>query len=300
MTTSVAAVDGTGRISAGITSGAVSLGPLGQLPGTWTGTGYNVIWRPFHGAADHFLQVNLTTETLTVNSIGGAVPNRGLAQGDIDLFGVRYLQQIHDAGQPPDGGGALHIEPGFWLRVPSTNAPQAAESIVRLASIPHGTSVLAQGSAKTVSGPPTIPVESITPFTIGDPSSKVHFPEQTLQPLVQKQRSPVPHNLDQGLLTDPNALLRRRLATQTVLSTTILHVDSQATIGGSAGGVVDIPFLQPNAKAKNVSATFYVETVERADKSTFLQLQYSQRLLLDFATLSWPHLTVGNLILTGA
>ncbi len=42
------------------------LGPLVELPGTWTGSGFNAIWRPHHPAnpQDRFLELNLTTETL--------------------------------------------------------------------------------------------------------------------------------------------------------------------------------------------------------------------------------------------
>src|SRR5664279_5221671 len=76
---------GDGRISPGIAASAQALGPLALLPGTWTGTGFNVIWRPKHGTDDHFLQLNLTREHLVFNSIGGLVPNRGLRQGDIEI-----------------------------------------------------------------------------------------------------------------------------------------------------------------------------------------------------------------------
>ena len=55
--------------------------------------------------------------------------------------------------------------------IPVTTAPKEVATIARLASIPHGTTILAQGTAKTTSGPPSIPNVSITPFTIGSPKS---------------------------------------------------------------------------------------------------------------------------------
>jgi hypothetical protein len=40
------------------------LGALADLPGKWVGKGFNQVWRPFHGASDRFLELNLTEETL--------------------------------------------------------------------------------------------------------------------------------------------------------------------------------------------------------------------------------------------
>src|SRR5690349_17416794 len=77
------------------------LGPLVYLPGTWTGTGFNTIWRPFHtGDVRRFLELNLTDETIEFSVIGGGIPNRGLLQPDLIMFGVHYLQQISDANVP--------------------------------------------------------------------------------------------------------------------------------------------------------------------------------------------------------
>jgi hypothetical protein len=42
-----------------------SLGFLSDLPGTWKGTGFNVIWRPnSKPGQDRFLELNLTAEVL--------------------------------------------------------------------------------------------------------------------------------------------------------------------------------------------------------------------------------------------
>jgi hypothetical protein len=58
-----------------------------------------------------------------------------------------------------------------------------------------------------------------------------------------------------------------------------------AFLQGSAGG--------PNAVSVQVSATFWIETVQGSPN--FLQLQYSQLVLLNFNGLSWPHITVATL-----
>ena len=41
--------------------------------------------------------------------------------------------------------------------------------------------------------------------------------------------------------------------------------------------------------------TFWIETVKRGN-GTFLQLQYTQTVLLNFLGLSWPHVTVATLV----
>lgn len=75
---------------------------LQHLPGTWIGTGFNLIARPQFAPisgqnSDFFLELNLTQEILKFDLIRSAIPNRGLAQDDINLFGLHYLQQISDA-----------------------------------------------------------------------------------------------------------------------------------------------------------------------------------------------------------
>lgn len=76
------------------------------------------------------------------------------------------------------------------------------------------------------------------------------------------------------------------------MRTTGLHIATGVIDGG---GIRNIPFLGPNASASRLHATFRIETVKRHDGSTFLQLQYTQGLLLDFNGLIWPHVSVANL-----
>lgn len=138
------------------------LGLLAELPGTWEGEGFNLIARPdFHDGANTYLQLNQTHETLAISQIGSPIPNRGFGQDDIELSGLGYLQQIHDRST----GGALHFEPGLWVTQPTTTyppeqAPAEDQIIARMASIPHGNAVLAQGTASGFTGPPTLPTET--------------------------------------------------------------------------------------------------------------------------------------------
>ncbi|MGA2136003.1 MAG: hypothetical protein ABSH50_27250 [Bryobacteraceae bacterium] len=134
------------------------LGLLSEFAGTWHGSGFNLVARPdFEDHTNVFLELNLTSETTTFSPISSSIPNRGFAQPDIELFGLTYLVQISDAIT----GGALHIEPGIWVTQPSTSEPplsppDGSQLVTRMANIPHGNSLLAQGIATPFSGPPTI------------------------------------------------------------------------------------------------------------------------------------------------
>jgi hypothetical protein len=136
------------------------LGLLKDLIGTWRGKGLNLIARPdFHDKTDLYLQINQTREVLKFDPIGSAIPNRGFGQDDIELFGLTYLQQIVDAGLD----GALHIEPGIWVTQPNTtfppeDAPAGQQLVARMGTIPHGNSILAQGTATPFNGPPVLTI----------------------------------------------------------------------------------------------------------------------------------------------
>lgn len=139
---------------------SAELGLLADLAGTWEGFGFNLIARPaFHFGTDLYLQLNNTRETLKFDPIGSVIPNRGFGQEDIGLHGLTYLQKISDAGKD----GALHIEPGIWIRQPNTKfppekaAPKGQELVGRMGSIPHGNAMLAEGIASHFSGPPVLP-----------------------------------------------------------------------------------------------------------------------------------------------
>jgi hypothetical protein len=137
------------------------LGLLADLAGTWRGGGFNLVARPdFVDNANLYLQLNQTHESLSIDPIGSSIPNRGFGQGDIELFGLTYLQKISDAHH----GGALHIEPGIWIVLPEDppityppeTAPAGSRLVARMGNIPHGNSLLAQGIATPFVGPPVL------------------------------------------------------------------------------------------------------------------------------------------------
>ena len=273
------------------------LGPLAGLAGSWSGRGFNAIWRPHTGASDHFLELNVTDDQIDLEVISGNIPNRGLLQGDIFMQGLTYLQQISDANVKVNGAPAgLHIEPGLWVNVPSLTDPQEPAAVARLASIPHGTTILVQGVTATAAGGPSFPAVSLTPFTIGQPSQTIDFPEQHLNQSTPFRTSGVGlTGITQAMLDNPNSVLAANPAD--VTTTTRLHVSSTAgpIVGG---GTSNMAFLVgategPNADAVHVAATFWLQTLHGDTAPT--RLQYSQIVLLNFATLSWPHITVATL-----
>src|ERR1700747_522412 len=145
------------------------LGPLAGLAGNWTGRGFNVIWRapPLQPSGqDRFLELNVTSEQLDFGPALRDIPNRGLLMPNISLAGMNYLQQIADANTSKN----QHFEPGIWVTVPHTSDPQESRTVARLASIPHGTTILLQGTASTAAGGPAIPDVSIKAFSIGPPA----------------------------------------------------------------------------------------------------------------------------------
>jgi hypothetical protein len=296
-------------------SAAHPLGPLTGLAGTWTGRGFNVIWRPHQvvpvgtgPSENHFLELNLTEEQLDFGPALGKIPNRGLLQRDIPLHGLSYLQRISDANLSHGSHDSKqHFEPGLWVLVPKTDDPDEPHTVARMASIPHGTTFLAQGTADTSDGGPSFPKVSITPFKSGlhhppRPADLVPFPqEQDLStPSTLRTSGDGLHGITQRMVNDPHSFFTHPpppiTPTRPIAKTTKLHVSTHGSLPG--GGAANIAFLNgghdgPNAVTTRVTATFWLQTFQGDTKPT--QLQYSQTVLLDFDTLSWPHVTVATL-----
>jgi hypothetical protein len=171
---------------------ALQLGPLAFLQGSWRGPGFNAIWRPDNpqsrpltnppNGTKRLLELNLTHDSFHFQIIPGVVPNRGLnPQTDLSLYGLHYLQRTSDrdpapsptvlpAGYSTTAGQALHIEPGLFMNVPAsiagTPAPGNVPTIVRMGSIPHGTTVLMQGPNPGMTPTPGKPIiPALTPFS---------------------------------------------------------------------------------------------------------------------------------------
>jgi hypothetical protein len=258
------------------------LGPLAKLPGAWVGNGFNLIARPDkqHNQT-FFLELDATKESLEFTPISGPIPNRGFEQGDISFLGLTYLQRVSDA----ISNGGLHIEPGIWLSVPATSAPQAEASVVRLATVPHGNSLLAQGKAFTVNGGPTIEPVSSTPIEVASrtPIENPGYLDPYLHPTL-------PPGIPEGAVANPNLVLTEAIKDQNITETVVLIISTEPS-----GGIENIPFLVDNADAVSMNAIFWIETVQ-LEGGTLLQLQYTQTVMLRFDGIDWPHISVATLL----
>jgi hypothetical protein len=263
-----------------------SLGGIAGFVGTFKGNGLNTIFRPQDfavsptplpkpaaGPNDNILEINLTEETLSFRAALGSIPNRGMVQGDAFLNGIPYLQTINDVGDPAHPVG-IHFEPGVWLSVPATTVPAESATVVRMASIPHGTTIDAQGTSFTVAGGPRIDPVDITPFPIGQPGHAIKFPSQTA---TDAGTFRLPQDLTdfiaagtitQEILDNPNIILKKRADAQTITSTTVIVISTNPADPLFGGGTDNIAFLlgdknatAPNADAIQLSATFWIETV---------------------------------------
>lgn len=282
----------TFRASAPASDTRSKLGPLMELPGIWVGDGFNLISRPDkHDNQPFFLELNKTRETLSFTEIGAPIPNRGSAQDDIVFLGVHYLQQISDTITR----GALHLEPGMWLNVPATTDPAAQATVVRLATIPHGDALLAQGSSFVVPGGPRIdPASSVPTNSVGPDVGQPLTDAAYLAPFTT---TPLPPGIPAGAIENPNVVLTEAIKHQSIVETTVLTINTTDEVGGSAGGIENIPFVVRNANATSMSAIFWIEKVRHEDGSGhYLQLQYTQTVILDFLGIAWPHIAVGTLI----
>ena len=313
---------------------AANLGLLADLAGNWHGHGFNLIARPDHdGGGPLFLELNQTDETLKIDPIGSPVPNRGFAMSDITLFGLTYLQKISDSVT----GGALHIEPGIWITQPAITAPAedpppGGQIIARMGNIPHGNSLLAQGSAINVpaltNGSFKFAPVNTAPFGVGTPmplgGTQGGFPAYSLTdsspaavnfrtPFGNLPQVPLPATINnipmQNVVNDPTRLLQAAIEDEFIEKMVVLEISTQANIPtkgaplttpNGAGGIENIPFLTANADTASVFATFWIETLRKGTGS-ILQLQYVQTVLLNFpilgtgVNLSWPHVSVATL-----
>jgi hypothetical protein len=273
------------------------LGLLAEFVGTWFGQGLNLAARPaFQGTPPFFLELRATSERLAITALSAAIPNEGSLQPDISLHGVRYLHEVTDF----DSNAGIHVEPGLWLHVPDTTFPAVSENYVRQAAMPQGISLLAQSSFfTTVSGGPLINPVNAMPFTdtvIPGLNSNPTQPVTDPLYLAQYTNSKLPaFGLLNGLnaaatIKDPTELLRAQIKNQNIIETIVISISTAAP-----GALVNIPFVQTNAKATQLDAIFWVETVKLPNGEVFLQMQYVQRVILNFIGINWPHISVATL-----
>ncbi|RBQ74141.1 hypothetical protein FVER14953_08317 [Fusarium verticillioides] len=272
---------------------------LDRFKGTFKGFGFNTIFRPLSRnpktitkfpkpptdkSTSNLLQLNLTGETQVFSEILlKDVPNRGLFdQADIDLIGRPYTQSIVDAmpdekGYFPENPPVIHFEPGLWMRVPQVeDMPELAASFCRMGSIPHGTTINAQGfePARTSKGAPKIDPTSITPLEIpqlGIPPIKPHktvtelkekrFDNQdadkdTTRRLPQDLRKFIANgSITQQIIDDPNTILRQANEGKDIVENTMFIVSTNAPPGAFGGGTSNIGFNIGSDEGKKAEAS---------------------------------------------
>lgn len=290
-------------------SGDPDLGPFSLLPGTWRslpGRGWNMIALPFaEGPFNYRLLLNQYNEDLIFTEVDKGVPNRGIDQlngqtvtADQILVALDYQQVVTqiDSIDSPDSGLAgnpnsiIHHEPGLFLHM--TNETMDGPSIARLATIPHGNSVLALGDSDQSDGAPVIP--DISGLPIGIP-----------QDLNSPYLDPYKHfheNLFNNLFdpTIPNQLLKLANEGLNINKTTTLDFDTTL----KTGGISNIPFIERQADAAEMQSTFWIQELKELDDSgnRKLRLQYTQTVMLDFfprrdgeGLIRWPHVSINTL-----
>ena len=292
------------------------LDALAEFKGTFSGYGFNTIFRPGSRKTptkfdkeptdtndDNLLQLNLTGETQVFGDLLTDVPNRGLLeQADITLIGLPYTQTVVDAmppppGQPvPENPPGIHFEPGLWMRVPKVEEmPELPMSFCRMGSIPHGTTINAQGfdAPVTKPGAPKFPEVDITPLVLplGPGPFDVSIKEAQKAPFNSQKASDdrsrrLPQDLTlfmengtitQEILNDPNTILSQANKGKHIVHNTMFTVSTNAPAGKFGGGTSNIGFnigadagqkgpakkadKNGNANAVDVTAQYWVSKI---------------------------------------
>jgi len=266
-------------------------GFLSDLSGEWAGVGYNLIAVPNHVGTIFTLLQQATTETIVFSPVIDKIMNRG-SQFDIDINGVHYMQTVTDVAT----GNEIHKEPGWWLHLPAEALDK--EGYIRQAVIPHGDSVLASTNNETLSffdgvGGPQLETVSSIPIDINDPIPPLTGPNlrDTSNAYFDPYTKPTPPDgITPEMVRDPVLLLKQHIKDQKIVRTKTIIISTSP-----AGGIVNIPFVVREANATTLHAIFWIETVEQEDGTTFQQLQYVQRVILDFPPDHWPHISVATL-----
>jgi hypothetical protein len=256
---------------------------LSKFTGKFKGRGLNQIFRPRNspdsppeddprtdGRKDNLLEYDLTEERLQFlgSSILKDVPNRGFGQQrHVNLRGTPYIQTVDNVLNPvtvqPDAQirTGIHFEPGLFMRTPALTLPDGTvklpATISRMASIPHGTTINAQGLDPTEpiqlaeGKKPDIPVrDQVTiPFFIDradDPAARVPFPNNTYD---VKNKFRIPEEFPTGsfitedIFKEPNNLLLENNLKKNIKEVITFTVTTTPTKALPGGGTDSIAFL---------------------------------------------------------
>lgn len=317
------------------------LGPLKHLVGVWVGkgTGWNMIALPFQNAPappagfKFRLLMNQYNEELQFTFIDDDVPNRGLSRPrnpDFDQFVVtldyqQKIAQVAAEDRPHSGlagaaGLPIHHEPGLWLyeknrtssddEIKGDVVSEVALDVARLASIPHGNSVLALGRSEVHDCMPAIPRVSGLPSGRFEDVTTPDYDFKSdpyLEPYKHYIENPFKGNVtDAGFPgfspADMNEILRFANRGVNIVRTTTLTVDSTR----KRGGILNASFPVREAEPVSMKSTFWIQELGENDETgkPRLRLQYSQVVMLNFfrpredefpERAAWPHISIATL-----
>jgi len=108
--------------------------------------------------------------------------------------------------------------------------------------------------------------------------------------------------------TTPNMTLINYLKAQEEKGLTVTKTVTLAVSTQNKGGINNIASLQTNARPVQFDAIFWLETLVDTNGNYIQQLQYSQRIMIEFPissdlsgqTITWPHINVNTLTLMGS
>jgi hypothetical protein len=279
--------------------------------------------------------MNQYSEELRLTFVDDGVPNRGLSrvgapQPDQFVVTLDYQQKIAQiaAEDRPSSGGlaggdglAIHHEPGLWLYeknrrskdddMRGDNAIEVELDVARLASIPHGNSVLAIGKSAVHKGMPTIPPISGLP---AGPFEDVNTPDYDFK--TDPYLEPYNHYINNPFMgtlagvpgfpgfspADMNEILRFANRGVDIVRTTTLTVDSTR----KSAGISNVPFSVREADPVSMKSTFWIQELAEKEHNGMpkMRLQYSQVVMLNFfrprqdefpERVSWPHISIATL-----
>lgn len=293
-----------------------NLGPLKGLVGEWesvtlpagdsggsgqtTPSGWNVISVP--GGSGFVFEVIPYVESLKFSTVGVQAGNRGPVfdgkEADQTIYGLFYEQQItslcdsdfcHRRRLGKDT--VIHAETGMFLYIKDFSG---GYSIARLSTIPHGNAVLAMGTSDKKLTPGTDFFYEISAAATNLDGSPIQILGYNDQIIGERQFSAFPQ-------ATPNAFLKSTL--QTIVGQGVLEsmttLKMSTTTPNASGGILNIPFIQKNATAASMDATFWLQAISGGAETELLQ--YSQTINLAFPAvgtatpLNWPHITVSTL-----
>ncbi|MGB7244968.1 MAG: heme-binding protein [Sulfitobacter sp.] len=309
--------------------GDENLGGLKSLPGTWLnakqgettgfeGRGWNMIALPFENPGsplDYRMLVNQYNEVMQFQQIDGPVPNRGIdrqndTNTDQSLFALDYQQgikQIAVADSPETDvsiqgpeGGAIHHEPGFFLNVLDERTDDL--DIARLATVPHGDSVLAMGRSRTFDGAPTVPAINGLPIGATQDLSSGYLTPYVDFSGAKAFKGKEGSNFPGFDVVEPHKLLQMGIDGLNVAKTTELHLDTKF----QTGGIVNIPFVVKQANPTEMTSTFWIMTLNDTDDNgdPKMALAYAQVVMLEFfdrfdaepGRIKWPHVSINTMV----